>query len=346
MENSGGIFEEYTRERTMAERMKNPKFWIKYILLIAFLIFMVIIYKSFKNTWSQADVENSIEIVSVETGWIEGKSELREKETRILPFVSFKVKNKGANALHFVNFECVFEFREDGTTQTSGFYSAFSSPLAVGEMSGKIFIKGVNGYTASAKEAFYENKDKWRKVNAKIFARTHGSTHVRVGGLYPVDQNITGFRKDINIVEHKGISDKVEIMISDSGWVYKMLEGKNVIVYPSITFKIKNNSNSTLSKLGFKGIFRFEGNNERQNFGYPAVRGRIEPGSLSNEITMRSEYGINASSLQALYNNTFEWDEVTVKIMIKGMETGYESLGVYPVKNKVKGVRIVNERPE
>ena len=344
MANDEKLFEEYMKDSTMAEKMKSPKFWIKFILIIISLILVVMIYNSFRDTWSNDDVKNSIEILSTETGWIEGKSELRETTARILPFLSFKVKNIGESQLHFVNFECVFEFQADGKTQTSGFYAAFEDPLPPGSVSDEILIKGVNGYTASSKDAFYKNRDKWRKVNAKLFARTKGSTYVRIGDLYPVEQKISGFNTDISVEEKIGLTDRVEVLISDSGWTYKMVEGKNVIVYPSITFKIRNSGDTTLSKLGFKGIFLFEKNGERFNFGYPSVKGELKPGSESVEITMRSEYGIHASSLQALYNNIFEWDEVSVRIMIKDMETIFEQLGEYPIKKEIEGVKVINDK--
>jgi len=343
MNNEGNIFEEYTEKKTLLEKMKKPKFWIKYILIVLLIVFAIFIYNSYKSTWSRDDVKNSIEIVSVETGWMEGKSELRETAARILPFLSFKVKNIGKKPLHFVNFESVYEFQSDGAVQSSGFFAAFQSPLAVGETSDIIVLKAVNGYTASSKEAFYKNKDKWRKVNGKIFARTQGSPPVRVGGLYPVDQQITGFRADIDIESAINLAAKIEVVITDSGWLYKTLEGKNVLVYPSITFRIKNTGDTTLSKLGLKGIFRFERNGERFNFGYPAVKGDLEPGKESEKITMRSEFGIHASSLQALYNNIFEWDEVTVKLMIKVIDSQFESIGDFPIKNEIKGVKVINK---
>ncbi|MEN8223529.1 MAG: hypothetical protein ABFR36_09775, partial [Acidobacteriota bacterium] len=212
-----------------------------------------------------------------------------------------------------------------------------------GETSDVFLIKGVNGYTASSKEAFYKNKDKWRKLNAKLFARTKGSPPVRVGGLYPVEQKITGLGTDMDIENEYSLAARVEVVVTNSGWIYKTLEGKNVLVYPSITFKIKNTGETTLSKLGLKGIFRFEKNGERFNFGYPVVKGKLEPGKESQEITIRSEFGINASSLQALYDNIFEWDEVTVKLMIKKIDSQFETLGEFPVKNEVQGVKVINK---
>ncbi|MCK4890081.1 MAG: hypothetical protein KAS97_09125, partial [Candidatus Aminicenantes bacterium] len=97
-------------------------------------------------------------------------------------------------------------------------------------------------------------------------------------------------------------------------------------------------------KLAFRGVFLFERNGERFNFGYPAIKGELKPGSESKEITMRSEYGIHASSLQALYNNIFEWDEVKVRILIKDMDTIYEQLGEYPIKKEIEGVKVVNDK--
>ena len=65
MANDERLFEEYMKDQTMAEKMKSPKFWIKYILIVVSLILVVIIYNSFRNTWSNDDVKNSIE-----PGWL------------------------------------------------------------------------------------------------------------------------------------------------------------------------------------------------------------------------------------------------------------------------------------
>ncbi len=346
MNNEGSIFEEYARERTLKERMKQPKFWVKYILAIFFIIFAVMIYKAMKSSWSENDVKNSMEIVYYKTGWVEGKSELREKMTRILPYISFKVKNIGKAPLQYVNFESVFLFQINGETQTSGFYAAFNDPLDQGEISSDIILRGVNGYTASSKDAFYKNKDKWRKVNAKIFARTKGSPPVRIGDIYPVEQKIEGFTGDLALEPESELLDSVNLIVAETGWIYRKMEGKSVIVYPSITFKIENKGEENLEKLAFKAIFIFEKHGERFHFGYPVIKGVIKPGTKSDEIMIRAESGISAASLQSLYNNIFNWENVRVKIYIKDMTNDFAPLGEFNIKKEVKGVKIINESPK
>ncbi len=343
MEDRETIFEEYMNDKTLREKMRTPKFWVKYVLIVFSAFFLVILYNSYRNTWSKEDVKESIEIFSYETGWVESKSALKEAPTRILPYISFKVKNVGDKPLHFVNIECVFEFKSDGKTQTTGFAAAFKEPLPAGDISGNIVIKGVNGYKASSKEAFYKNIENWKKVNAKLFARTKGSPHVRVGGLFPVEQKIKGVSKEVSQNDNKIFSGEVELILIDTGWIYKRLEGKKVLIYPSIVFKIKNIGDTVLRNMVMKGVFVFEKNGERFNFGFPSIKDNLNPDSLSDEIVMRSEFGITASSLQSLYDNVYNWDEVMVKVLIKEENTEYKELGEFKIKKEVKGVKVINE---
>ena len=62
-----------------------------------------------------------------------------------------------------------------------------------------LFIKSFYGYTASSKEAFIKNSQEWKKVKAKIFAKSKGSEYVLLG-VFSVEQTLEG----VNVIYQTG----------------------------------------------------------------------------------------------------------------------------------------------
>lgn len=345
MEEKGSIFEEYARDnKGLKNKLKQPRFWTKIVLFIAFLFFIMLTIGVFKGNWSGDELKNSIKIVWHDTKWVEDNSRLKVMVTRIVPAVTIKIKNAGKRPLHYVDFEGVFEFVSDGKQQTSGFARTLQEPLNPGEESGKILIKGTNGYTASSKKAFYENTEKWRKVRVKIFVRSKGTQLERIGNLYPVKQEIEGFREDIRIDdESKGLKESIKIESKETGWIYKKLKNNMVIVYPSIDLTIRNTGEQQVEKLVFRGEFFFERSGMRKHMGYPSLGKKLAPGETSKKVSLRAEFGIKVSSLQALYDKKFNWESVTVRVYAKTIGDEYVLLGEVPVKKEVKGIKLISK---
>ncbi|MEN8152949.1 MAG: hypothetical protein ABFR75_02930 [Acidobacteriota bacterium] len=343
MEEKGSIFEEYSKDNQgIKNKLKQPSFWTKIVLIFALLAFIILTINVFKGNWSGDELKNSIEIVWIDTNWVEDNSRLKDMVTRIVPSIKIKIKNVGKRPLHYVDFEGVFEFVSDGKQQTSGFSRTLQEPLNPGNESEKILIKGVNGFTASSMKAFYENTEKWLKIRVKLFVRSKGTQLQRIGEVYPVEQKIEGFRDDIEIKKSiDGLDSIIKMESKITGWEYKKLKEK-IVVYPFIDFMIRNSGENPVKKLIFQGEFIFEKSGVRRHLGYPALKKELAPGKTSKKLTLRSEFGIKVSSLQALYDKKFDWESVTIRVFVKTLGDEYVLLEEIPVKKEVKGVKLIS----
>lgn len=346
MNDNDSIFNKYNeKKRGLKYRAKQPRFWVNIILLIAFIIAALVVIKSFKSTWNSAKVEKSIKLVWQDTEWQEVKTKYREAMVKIVPVVSIKIKNTGDEPLQFVGIEGVFEFVSTGKAHTSGYIKSINVPLLPGKTSDKIVIKGVNGYTASSIEAFYDKIENWKKLRVKIFVRTHGSPPTRIGGIYQVKQTIIGMKEYLNLnnVEDDKLQKSLKIDSFKTAWIYKKLKKGDVVIYPTIDIKIKNIGKKDIKKLIFSAIFSFEKSGDRKQSGYPAIKKAILPGKVSENVSMMSEFGIRVSSLQSLYSNIIGWEKVRVKVLVKNIKSNYILLGQFSVKQEVRGVKVIKQ---
>lgn len=343
MVENNSIFEKYNEEnRTLKARMKNPKFWINTVLFIAVIVVVVIIFNSVKSTWNSGEVRKSVKLIWYDTEWQEVKTNFKDVMVRIVPVISIKIKNTGDKPLQYVDFEGVFEFESTGKTHTSGYAKGVSTPIMPGEMSGIITIKGMNGYTASSIRAFYDKIENWKKLRVKLFARTKGSPPTRIGGVYPVKQNIRGLKEFLHTdnPENEDLKNSLSIDSPVAEWIYKTLKTGDVIIYPVIEFRVKNIGSEKIDRLIFSGVFSFEKSGDRKQSGYPGIKNLL-PGQTSKVIAMRAEFGIRVSSLQSLYNNIVEWEKVDVKVLVKNIKSNYILLGQFQVEQRVKGVKVI-----
>ena len=177
---------------------RQTKFWLMLVVAVAGVILALIFSRSVvKNTWSAEEISRSIQIVWHESKWVDKRA--KPGEAVIVPSITFRVKNVGTRPLQYVDFQGIFAFVEGGENLSDGFIQAIRDPLAPGQESGEIFIKSFYGYTASSKEAFIKNSQEWKKVKAKIFAKSKGSEYVLLG-IFSVEQTLEG----VNVIYQTG----------------------------------------------------------------------------------------------------------------------------------------------
>ena len=177
---------------------RQTKFWLMLVVAVAGVILALIFSRSVvKNTWSAEEISRSIQIVWHESKWVDKRA--KPGEAVIVPSITFRVKNVGTRPLQYVDFQGIFAFVEGGENLSDGFIQAIRDPLAPGQESGEIFIKSFYGYTASSKEAFIKNSQEWKKVKAKIFAKSKGSEYVLLG-VFSVEQTLEG----VNVIYQTG----------------------------------------------------------------------------------------------------------------------------------------------
>jgi hypothetical protein len=352
------LFEEYLEKEKsgFSGFFKNPKSWV---LLVSILVAIILLAYFFKTVilegMTAEEVKNSIEIVWYDTMWVDKK--VTPQEVKIVPSISLKIKNVGKRTLQYVDIEAIFEFQESGAVFDDGIARFLEEPLEPGEISERIFIKSSYGYSASSRAAFLKNKEKWKKMQAKVFARAKGSGLVRIGDIYPVKQEIEGYEDELKLKEEKQgdyqnehtrqLAYSIRIVEQDSMWVEKVAAAKEVVIVPSITFEVKNVGKEPLQYIYFRGVFKYEDTGEIMSEGLaPALQDELQPGETSDPIQVKADFGYAASSKEAFFKNPGKWKKLKVDVFAKSKESDYALLGIYPIKQKIQGVKVIYHQPQ
>jgi len=320
--------------------------------LILVVIFAVITFFLIRSSMSREEVQNALEVVSTKTRWIDKK--ITPFEVSIVPAIWIKLKNVSDQDIRYLHLNGRFEFTDSGKVHSSGDAVVFQEPLPPGETSEEILIKADYGYKASSREAFIENRDEWKEMQVKIFARTKGSSFTQIGDLYPVEQVITGMEggteiRDQESVEKRNkktreIGESIEVISMDSIWVTKLETEEATVIVPKIMFQVKNVGSRAFDGLIFKGVFLIQEDEKLLGEGFNTeIEGEFATDEISNILTMKSDLGYSASSKKEFFLNTYAWKEIRVRLFVKTIDTDFALLGNYPVKKKIEGVRVVTE---
>lgn len=345
------IFQEYMEENGgLSNWFKRPKSWlIIFSILAAIVLLIVFYYGTIKGGMSPQEVENSIQVVWQDTKWVQ--KEKTPYDIKIVPAIAFKIKNTGQRALDYVSFEGVFEFEETGKVHTDGAAHAFSDKsLEPGEESGEIFIRAFYGYSARTLDSFVSNKDYWKPMRVKLFARTRGSGPVRIGDYYPVKQVIEGYTPQPQAVGGELTDPKakesfekfgkaIQLLNTSSIWEFKLRTRTKIVIVPTFTFHVKNVGQEALKGIIFKGEFLFTDTGEKLGEGLDmSLKKALPPGDTTGDITLKADLGYEATSSGDFVINTETWRSVEIKVFAKQKDYTYIHLGTYPIRRKIEGV--------
>ncbi len=117
------------------------------------------------------------------------------------------------------------------------------------------------------------------------------------------------------------VKKSVEIVGLESKWVakeYKTWPHPKLTLVPTITFRVKNLTSAPLTFVNFNALFK-EMNaveNNGDNF-LSAIRDKgILPGELSDPIFMKSNFGVEGTSLASFKDNP-SWKTWVVKLFVQ-----------------------------
>ncbi|HLP44342.1 MAG TPA: hypothetical protein VK469_00240 [Candidatus Kapabacteria bacterium] len=337
------IFKDYMGEKkSFSYFIRQPKSWLLLFSIALAIVLAVVFYKSvILDTMTAKEVAASIEVVWHDTKWVEKES--TANEVKVVPSVTFKIKNTGKRPLEYVNLEGVFEIEESGKILSDGAAQAFGDkPLQPGEVSDNILIKAFFGYSGRSKAGIMENKE-WKQIRVKLFARTKGSSPVVIGETYPIKKEIEGLtEKVVRNESFEKFGKALRIVSQETIWVDRVKSAKKSIIVPSINFQVKNVGNEPIRDVIFKGEFIFQDNNEKLSEGIiEALKNPLAPGATGDVISLRSELGYEATSKEAFVKNPQNWRKVDVKIFAKQKDFEYVLLGTYPIRQEVEGVQVI-----
>lgn len=154
-------------------------------LIIIFLLIVVVLFilnrVGLFKTMSADDLKSSIEIVEVETMWVEKFYQPWPPKLALVPAISFRVKNISAAPLRYINFNAKFRFRDDYENLGDCFLAAIrGNPINPGALSDVILLKSNYGVEGTTK-AHFEGNPAWRLAQCELFATSRGSQFILMG---------------------------------------------------------------------------------------------------------------------------------------------------------------------
>jgi len=130
----------------------------------------------------------------------------------------------------------------------------------------------------------------------------------------------------------------VELVDVDTRWEKKYYQPwpPKLILVPAISFKIKNMGDQPLQYVYCNAIFKLE--DENKNLGDNFVAGiggqAVNPGELSETISLQSFQGVEGDNLAHFQNNP-HWKIAEAKIFVKSKGSQYVQVGEYKISRRI-----------
>lgn len=160
--------------------MKKWSFFLGIIILAVIVVFIVD-KSGLIKTMSHEDLEIAIEVVDVETKWVEKYYQPWPPRLVLVPAISFRVKNLSAEPMRYINFNAIFRFKDDFENLGDSFLAAVrENPIPPGEKSEVILLKSNYGVEGKNLATFASNPQ-WKLVIVKLFAQSKGSQFIPLG---------------------------------------------------------------------------------------------------------------------------------------------------------------------
>jgi len=162
--------------------MKNLSF-ILAIIILAVIVVAVAHFTGLWKTMSHEELEGSFEILDVETKWVQKVYQPWPPKLKLVPAISFRIKNVSDQPLKYLYFNANFKLRNEISNLGDGFLQALrGEPLMPGETTETILIKSNFGFEGTNLEhfktsAFFKSK----VIDVKLFAKSQGSQYIPVG---------------------------------------------------------------------------------------------------------------------------------------------------------------------
>jgi hypothetical protein len=161
------------------------KYRLSAVLLAALLVF----FSSSCKSMSPEELKASVEVVNVQTEWVEKAYQPWPPKLILVPEISFQVKNVSDKPLNYVNFNAIFKFQGEQENFGDNFLAAIrKEPVMPGQLSKVITLKSNFGVEGRNLASFKDNPQ-WKPVVCRLFIQSKGSPHVLLGE-YEVSRKI------------------------------------------------------------------------------------------------------------------------------------------------------------
>jgi hypothetical protein len=130
----------------------------------------------------------------------------------------------------------------------------------------------------------------------------------------------------------------LEIIEMSSKWVAKTYQPwpPKLVLVPTISFRVKNISDKPINYMNFNAIFKFRDDLENlgDNFLAAIRKEPIPPGEASQVITLKSNFGVEGTSLAKFKDNP-QWKTIICKLFVQSKGSIHVLLGEYEVSREI-----------
>ncbi len=160
--------------------MKNIQTQIAIWGIVALVLLPAFMSTGCAKGISSEELKASIELVDVETSWEKKYYQPWPPKLILVPSISFKVKNIGADPLKYVYFNGIFKFEGDKENLGDNFVAGIrGEPVMPGSMSDVITLRSFQGVEGQ-NLAHFKNNPAWKTVAVKIFVKSTGAEYIPI----------------------------------------------------------------------------------------------------------------------------------------------------------------------
>lgn len=139
-------------------------------------------------------------------------------------------------------------------------------------------------------------------------------------------------------MSNEELQASIEVVDVETKWVMKVYHPwpPQLTLVPAISFKVRNLSDRPLRYVNFNAVFRIKDTYENIGDNYKsAIRNDpIPPGEESDEILLKSNFGVEGKSLASFKKNP-EWKAFTVTLFAQSKGSQFVELGNWDVSRTI-----------
>lgn len=130
----------------------------------------------------------------------------------------------------------------------------------------------------------------------------------------------------------------IQVTDVDTKWISKYYQPwpPRLILVPVVSFRIKNVGSKPLKHVNFNAIFKFKGDPENlgDNFLAAIRNAAVDPGGMSEVITLKSNFGVEGKTLDSFKDNVL-WKPTEVKIFARSKGSQFVLLGEWDISRTI-----------
>jgi hypothetical protein len=135
--------------------------------------------------------DKALQVTDVVTGWLDDG--IKGGENKLVPLISYKVKNGGGGPVSYVSFNAVFKVIDDPEELGSALLKGIAGDgLAPGQTAGPFVARSQLGYTSPEPRTQMLQHSQFKDVQVELFSKHRSGGWIKIGQYKIQRQILTG----------------------------------------------------------------------------------------------------------------------------------------------------------